>query len=162
MNMRILGRALVTIPLFIIASCGGDFVSLQSENEPADDAAALRLIRIALTPPPKVVFRAFQAGLDDNMVMVIRFPKSQLSSFWSSSPWRDAARKELFPHKPEASLVDQPSLPDSPEPNWRHWKSSNHGMFSSAELPNARYVSIYIALDQDDVDALAYVFWTET
>ena len=153
---------MVTIPLFIIASCGGDFVSLHSENEPADDAAALRLVRIAFTPPPKVVFRAFQAGLDDNMVMVIRFPKLQLSSFWSSSPWRDAARKELFPHKPEASFVDQLSLPEGPEPNWRRWKSSNHGMFSSAELPNARYVSIYVALDQDDVDALGYIFWTET
>ena len=92
MNMRILGRALVTIPLFIIASCGGDFVGLHSENEPADDAAALRLVRIAFTPPPKVVFRAFQAGLDDNMVMVIRFPKLQLSSFGSPSPWLRGAK----------------------------------------------------------------------
>ena len=156
MNMRMLNRALVIIPLLILASCGGDFVDLHSNNEPADDAAALRLVRIATTPPPKIVFRAFQAGLDDNMAMVIRFPKSQLSSFWSSSPWCDAVREELFPHKPRASLLDQPSLPEGSEPNWRRWTSSDHGMFSSAELPNARYVSIYVALDQDDVDALVY------
>ena len=162
MSMQTLTRALVSIPLFIFASCGGDFVTLHSDNEPADDAAALRLVAITTTPPPKVVFRAFQAGLDDNMRMVIRFPKSQLSSFWSSSPWCDAERRELFPHNPGATLLDQPYFPGGPEPNWGRWKSSNHGMLSSAELPNARYLSIYVALDQDDVDAVGYIFWSET
>jgi hypothetical protein len=94
------------------------------------------------------------------LAMVIRFPKSQLSSFWSSSPWRDAARKELFPHKPGA--IDQPYLPEGPEPNWQRWRSSTNGIFSSADLPNARHVSIYVPLDQDDVDALGYIFWNET
>ena len=162
MGMQTRTRVLVTIPLLILASCRGDFVRVQSGNEPADDAAALRLTGITTTPLPRVVFRAFQGGLDDNMRMVIRFPKTQLPSFWLSSPWRDAERQELFPHKPGSTLVDQPSLPEGDEPDWGRWKISSHGIMSEAGLPNARYARIYMSLDQDDGDAVGYIFWFET
>jgi hypothetical protein len=155
-------RALLTIPLLILASCSGDFIGVDSKNEPSNDVAALRLIGITTPPLPTVVFRAFQGGLDDNMRVVIRFPKAQLSSFWASSPWRDAEKKELFPRKPGASLLDQPSLSDGPEPEWQRWQNSGHGVFSKTDLANARYVEIYVALDQEDEDAVGYIFWSET
>ena len=155
-------RALLTIPLLILASCSGDFISVDSKNAPADDVAALSLVGITTTPLPTVVFRAFRGGLDDSMRMVIRFPKAQLSSFWSSSPWRDAEKKELFPHKPGATLLDQPSLGDGPEPEWRRWENSGHGILSKTDLANGRYVEIYVALDQEDGDAVGYIFWSET
>lgn len=154
-------RALASLFLFIFASCGGNFVTIHSKDEPANDAA-LRLVGITTTPSPKVVFRTFQAGLDDNMRMVIRFPKSKLPSFWSSSPWNAAERKEIFPHKPEATILDQPNLSDGSEPDWESWKRSNHGIASWVRLPNARLANVFVALDQDANDAVAYIFWNET
>lgn len=153
-------RALVTIALLFLASC--DFIKIKSSHEPADDAAALHVVGIATTPPPKVVFRAYEGGLDDNMRLVIRFPKTQLASFWSSSPWRDAERKEIFPHQLAAVSSDRPTLGGGSEPDWMRWETSSRGIRSKANLPNARYAEIYVALDQDDFDAIGYIFWTES
>src|SRR6266404_8522878 len=140
MMMLRLTRALAILSIFVLASCEG--MVIHSSNEPKDDAAALRLVGINASPPPKVVFRAFEGGMDDNMRMVIRFPKSQLSSFWSASPWDAAERKELFPHKPGATILDQPPLPDSSEPQWSSWKGSSHGIYVGALLPKALGVTI--------------------
>jgi hypothetical protein len=108
------------------------------------------------------MFRAFQGGLDDNMRMVIRFPKAQLSSFWSSSPWRDAEQKELSSDKAEPTLLfDLMSLPEGPEPEWQRWKNSSHGILSKTGLTNGRHAEIYVALDQEDGNAVGYIFWSE-
>jgi hypothetical protein len=152
---------LVTLPLLILVSCCGDLVSIKSGNEPADDAAALRLAGITAPPLPRVVFRAFQGGLDDQMLMVIRFPKKQLSNFWLSSPWRNSQRHEFFPNKPGPTLV-QSFLPKDDEPEWSRWMTSTDGIMSEATLPNVTYIKIYVALDQDASDAVGYIFWFET
>jgi hypothetical protein len=148
------------IPLLLI-SCGCDS-PIDTSEKTLDAPTALRIVAITTQPPPKVVFAKYQNGLDDNMRLVIRIPKSQLPAFWESSPWNnESEREEIFPNKPGSTGLYRPDLPAGTEPEWAAWQKSNHGIQSYAELPNVKFARIFVALDQDEEDAIAYIFWHE-
>ncbi len=92
-SMLTLTRALMIIPLFILASCGGGFVTLHSEDEPTVDSAALRLSPLRPGHLRRSYSALSQPGWMTIWLRSFRLPKSQLSSFWSSSPWRDVERR---------------------------------------------------------------------
>ncbi len=158
---KVISRFLCVFCLAALTACVGDPLKFSSKNDPADDASALRLVGITLSPAPAVLFRDFQAGIDDSMRLVVRFPKSQLAAFWAASPWKSASRQELNQATPDV-LTKQVNLPKDTQPVWARWMTSTHGIASSAAMSKGQWAKIFVALDQDADDAIAYIFWNET
>ncbi len=145
---------------FLVTSCGP--IEIKSANEPKDDASAFALAGFTATPPAKVVFQSFDAGMDDSMCLVFDLEKTHLPAFWETSPFTAESRKEHFPKKAGANILDSPSLPSMKEVIWNKWNESTHGIFSKAELPKGRFVKLYIDLDASGMSYRGYLFWHET
>ncbi len=156
--MRTLVLAVSTV--LLLSSCGP--IQISSLNEPSDDRAAFALVGISHEPQPSVVFRAFEAGMDDSMRLVFDLPKSELDDFWKASPFADSELKLLQPHQNGASVLDKPQLPEGAEPEWSAWKTADLGWYSKAELPQARYVRIFVTVDEEKPEHRCYLFWHET
>ncbi|MCP5548313.1 MAG: hypothetical protein H7A50_13165 [Akkermansiaceae bacterium] len=143
----------------------GSGFTIRSANEPKSDTAALALVGITMTPAPDVEYRRFTAGMDDHMDLVIRFPKSRLPEFWTESKWDE---------------MDSKSLKDI-EPQWRtHWESkvkriggsasdpilesirkSADGIFCDDQQWHNGGLKVFLSLDQDPDDVVAYIEWFE-
>lgn len=158
---KFMSRLLSVCCLVVLTACSADLFSFSSKNDPADDVSALRLVDITMSPAPVVLFRDFQAGIDDSMRLVVRFPKSQLGAFWAASPWRSASQQELNQATSDV-LTEQVNLPKGTEPAWARWVTSTRGIASSAAMSKGQWARIFVALDQDANDAIAYIFWNET
>ena len=130
-----------------------------SANEPKNDSAALALAGIHCLPAPKVVFRAYQAGLDDSMMLVFEIPRQDLDAFWEKTPFVDDERK-VFPSPGRRSAG--PMLPDGDAPEWRKWKAVKNGIISTASLPDGKFVRIFVDLEDREGMCRGYLFWHET
>ena len=151
---------LLVSTVLLLCSCGP--VQISSQNEPSDDAAAFNLAGITHEPRPSIVFRSFEAGMDDNMRLVFDLPKEELEAFWRASPFADQQRKRLQPHREGAGILDQPRLPDGAEPEWVGWRLADQGWYAEAVLPQARHERIFVTLDGESGQCRCYLFWHET
>jgi len=127
-------------------------IVITSENEPKSDKDALKIVGISNVMHLEVLHRTYEAGLDDNMRMVIRFPSSSLKQFWKASPW-----KEALPEKPQFI-----SLPKKGNKKWSQWQSYTKGIYTQAELPNGENAVIYLVKDLEGDFIRGFIFWHQT
>ena len=160
--MQTLIKAFSLTLIVIIVSCSkkqdnedavdnGGRITITSEKEPKNDSDALTIVRIKMNPIPKVLVREYEAGLDDNMKLVLEFPSSQLQSFTDSIDWDD----NLAPSKGR-------KMPTHSNKIWSSHLSSKSGFYGTYNLPNAEHVSVYIADDLAPGSKRVFLFWHET
>lgn len=112
-----------------------------------------------MTPPPEVIFRSYQAGLDDSMKLVLRFPKGRMEEFWSGSPW---VKEEAKLASGDGSTPSNPGIPVNGDPRWLGWKASSVGLSTAANLPDGEFARVYLAEDLEEGFVHAFVFWHQT
>ena len=126
-------------------------ITVTSDNEPKNDSEALDIVGIKINPEPKVLFRSYQAGMDDSMMVVLEFTPKQLKTFKDTIPWSDklsATRTEHFP--------------ENTNKIWSSLKSSKVGQSGNYTLPNSEYVRVYIADDLSKQSKRVFLFWHQT
>ena len=141
-------------------------LTVHSNNEPKSDADALALVGVSMQPVPEVVFLNFQGGMDDYMELVIRFPKDQLDTFWEHSKWDKQAAialKELDPDAlaHEIKWIQKIGRGDVKDPVVEALRKSTQGIRCSEQKWHNGGLSVYLALDQDADDVIAYIWWNE-
>jgi len=126
-------------------------ITITSDNEPTNDDEALAILKIKMTPAPKVLVREYEAGLDDNMKLVLEFAPDQLQSFKDSIKWSDS----LTPSKGV-------KLPVHSNKVWSSHTVSKTGLYGTYRLPNAEHVRVYIADDLSPDSKRVFIFWHQT
>ncbi len=138
---------------------GSSRYTVTSANEPKNDSDALKIVKIRMVPPPVVVHRAYEAGLDDNMKLVIRLRSDRLDDFWGKGPWlRDKAVRSSG----DGSLGRAPRLSKHGSVEWLKWQTSSMGWSAVADLPSGEVANLYIAEDIEEGFLLIYIFWHQT
>ena len=142
-------------------------MKVTSSNEPKTDSDALALVGIAMTSPPVVEYRNFQAGMDDHFDLVIRFPKDQIENFWSGSKWSkvDAKRiNEMTPrsrkHFQERTMLGFGGV--ATDPLFKALRSSADGIWCQDPKGSNVGLKVYLAWDLDPENVVAYVEWFQT
>jgi len=126
-------------------------ITITSTNEPNSDTDALAILKIKMAPLPKVLVREYEAGLDDNMKLVIELPSDQLQLFKDSIKWSDS----LVPSKGV-------KLPVHSNKIWSSHTISKAGLYGTYSLPNSEYVRVYIADDLSADSKRVFLFWHQT
>ena len=149
------------LTLFIISNCkkhANDYavpdngrITITSQNEPKNDADALAILNIKMNPNPKVLFREYQVGLDDNMKLVLEFSSDQLQPFKDSIKWDD-----------QLTASKGVTLPIHVNEIWNSHTSSRAGLYGTYRLPNSAFVRVYIAEDLTSDTKRVFLFWHET
>jgi|TARA_B110000908_G_C10247893_1_gene449924 hypothetical protein len=126
-------------------------ITITSDNEPKNDSEALDIIAIKINPNPKVMFRKYEAGLDDSMMVVLEMSPKQFQTFKDTIPWSDqlsATRTEHFPTNSNKI--------------WSSQKLSKIGQSGNYTLPNSEYVRVYVADDLAKGSKRVFLFWHQT
>ena len=126
-----------------------------SANAPNSDNEALNIVMISMVPPPEVIFRSYEAGLDDNMKLVLRFPRGRMEEFWTGSPWSKEKAKAA---SGDDSTKSNPRIPASGDPKWLRWKASTIGISAEASLPDGEAARVYLAEDLEEDFVHAFIF----
>ncbi len=139
---------------------------ITSSNEPKNDADALALVGITMTPAPKIEYRKFTAGLDDSMDLVIRFPKARLDAFWKGSKWVREESKELNAIKGRMLRVYEDRIKSicggETDPVLESIRRSTDGIWCDEPPGSSEGLKIFLSLDQDPDDVVAYIRWFQT
>jgi hypothetical protein len=147
------------------AASGREIVTIRSANEPKTDADALALVGITMTPAPAVDYRHFTAGMDDHLDLVIRFPKSRLAEFWTSSKWKEKDSQALKTAAPfERSVLErriQHIGTGKKEPILEFLRKSKDGIWCETPTGHHGGLRAFLSLDQDSENVVAYIEWFE-
>jgi len=100
--------------------------------------------------------------MDDNLRLVFDLPQDELDAFWQASPFSGSERELLQPHREGDGILDRPWLPDGTEPKWSGWKDAEQGWYAEADLPQARHVRIYVAVEKGKEKYRCYLIWHGT
>ena len=143
--------------IFLLTGCKG--VKVRSDNEPKNDLESLKIVGIKMTPEPKVLYRKYEAGLDDNMRLVVEFNSDRLSEFWRDSLW-SSEKSKIGSGDGSAGAVPFPW--NDGDKDWIRWKISSKGLTASSDLPDGEYASVYLAQDIEADKIVAFIFWHQT
>ncbi len=99
----------------------------------------------------KVLAREYQAGLDDNMILVLEFPSDQFQTFKDSIEWSD-----------NLNSSKGVKLPTHSNKIWSSHLSSKAGLYGTYNLPNAEFVRVYIADDLTTGSKRVFFYWHQT
>lgn len=147
------------------SSSRGSGITITSPNEPKSDGDALSLVGITMTPAPDVVYRAFTAGMDDHMDLVIRFPKSRLPEFWKGSKWDEKDLEVLRDIEPRRRTTWDSRIKQlggsSKHPVLESLRKSTDGIFCDDQQWHNGGLKVFLSLDQDPDYIVAYVEWFE-
>ncbi len=133
--------------------------TITSENAPKNDEEALRIVGIEMNPPPEVLHCDYEAGMDDSMRLVIRFPVGRADEFWTQSPWQRAKASRA---SGDGSADREPYLTEFGKEEWKKWMISARGWAANANLPDGEFSSIYVAEDTDADELRVFIYWHET
>jgi hypothetical protein len=139
--------------LILIASCKPS-IEITSANEPSKDAEALALVVITMTPVPKVAYMNFQAGMDDHMDLVIRFPKSRIEEFWKGAKWAKKDAKVLTEQSPRMREIYQRRItqiaPGLKNPDLELLRKSTDGIWCDEPAGSSGGgLKVFLSVDQD-------------
>ncbi len=147
------------------SSSRGLGITITSPNEPKSDADALALVGVTMTPAPDVVFRDFTAGMDDHMDLVIRFPKSRLAEFWSGTKWDEKDSESLKDIEPRWRTTWESRIKriggSATDPVLEALRKSADGIFCDDQQWHNGGLKVFLSLDQDPDDVVAYIEWFE-
>lgn len=147
------------------SSSRGLGITITSSNEPKSDADALSLVGISMTPTPDVVYRDFTAGMDDHMDLVIRFPKSRLSEFWKHSKWEEKDSESLKDIELRWRATWESRIKriggSATDPVLESLRKSADGIFCDDQRWHNGGLKVFLSLDQDPDDVVAYIEWFE-
>lgn len=139
---------------------------VKSANQPKTDAEALALVGVSMSPAPTVEYLHFQAGMDDHLELVIRFPKDRIAAFWRGSKWRKKDSQETKGGTPNIREEIQERLqriaPGNTEAILESLRKSTEGIWAEGPGDSSEVLKLYISLDQDPVDVIAYIEWFQT
>lgn len=162
-NMKPLGVILLFLGCLVLVT-GCDVVT--SSNQPHSDADALALAGITMSPAPKVEHVRFQAGMDDHMELVIRFPKRDIVEFWGGSKWSEEdaeAIEDMSPRMQHAARLKVQRIGgDRKVPILGSLRASTAGIWCERSSEPHVGLRVYLALDLDPNDVIAYVEWFQT
>ena len=137
-----------------------------SPNEPKNDADALALVGITMSPPPAVEYRKFTAGMDDHMDLVIRFPKERLEAFWKGSKWNKEDSKPLNSIEGRSRRIYEDRVKriggGDKNPVLESLRGSTDGIWCDEPTGITGGLKIFLSLDQDPDDVVAYIEWFQT
>jgi hypothetical protein len=119
-----------------------------------------------MMPAPTVVYRDFTAGRDDHMDLVIRFPKSRLPEFWSCSKWDEKNSRSLKDMQSDERSLRKLKLTwvggSATNPVLDSLRKSADGIFCEEQQWYNGGLKLFLSLDQDPDDVVAYIEWFET
>lgn len=119
-----------------------------------------------MTPPPAVEYRKFTAGMDDHMDLVIRFPKGHLESFWKGSKWKREDSETLTSMEGRRRRIyeDRIRLIGGGEKNpvLESLRSSTDGIWCDEPAGTTGGLKLFLSLDHDPDDVVAYIEWFQT
>ena len=146
-------------------SSRGSGITITSAKEPKSDGDALSLAGITMAPAPDVVYRAFTAGMDDHMDLVIRFPKSRLPEFWKDSKWDEKDSESLKDIEPRWRTTWESRIKSiggsSKHPVLESLRKSSDGIFCDYQRWHNGGLKVFLSLDQDPEYIVAYIEWFE-
>ena len=147
------------------SSSRGLGTNITSGNEPKSDAGALALVGITMVPAPEVIYRDFTGGVDDHMDMIIRFRKSRLPEFWANSKWAEKDSKSLKDMEPRWRTTWESRLKriggTATSPVLKSLRKSADGIFCDDQQWHNGGLKVFLSLDQDPDDVVAYIEWFE-
>ena len=122
---------------------------------------ALTLVGINYQLKSNLIYKNFQAGMDDYMELVFDIPKEEIEIFWSKSPFQNE-KKELYGDSKESDFpMSMLNLTKGSNKTWNAWQSAKSGTFAHVRLTKGRVSKVFIT-DQDDQNYRCYLVWHET
>lgn len=167
MPLNIFRSSLIASLVCFLCVAGCDsVVKIKSANEPKTDAEALALVGISMTPAPTVEYRKFEAGLDDSLDLVVRFPKVQMEAFWKASKWNKEFAQSMDQMDPELrklriERIQQIGFGQN-HPILKALRKSTAGIWCEHAEGSSGGLKIFLSLDQDPEDVIAYIQWFTT
>lgn len=148
-----------------VAGCDS-VIKIKSANEPKTDAEALALVGISMTPAPTVEYRKFDAGLDDSLDLVVRFPKDQIEDFWRASKWSEEDAEPMDQMDPglrklRIERIQHIGFGES-DPIFKSLRKSTDGIWCDRAEGSIGGLKVFLSLDQDPDDVIAYIQWFTT
>lgn len=169
--------SLSLVPALVFTSCRSDNdrsadrigraldFTVSSDNEPKNDTEALAVVGIGLKPAPTIVSKKYTAGLDDQMLMVIRFPKDKLDDFWKHSAWdkANAKRSSDMEERERDRLMKKIGILGDQHKDPLIDKILGSKDIISCDVPGGNDgLNIYMSLDLDENNIIALVEWFQT